>query len=347
MNLSGVPSVRALVPSVARDGVPLRLAVFGGGKAARFHLDAIARIDGVELCGVCTPSGDSARRLAEGHPGAIHTKDPAELLGAAPDAALVAVPAAASPPLLRQLLEAGVPVLAEKPAAPSAAEARELAVLAEQTGTLASVAVNRRYYSLVLAALHAVRARGPVRSVLVEGHEPLQMLMRSGNVDAATAADWHLLNSVHFVDLLRLVGGDVRSVSVHASDAASPDRRVSASMEFGSGAVGTYVASWNCAAPPSMRIYGDEVTAELELGQPESGFLRFAGKRRVKLHPDESDSSAKPGVLDQDAAFLHAVSAGRSTVPFPASDLADHARTLDLAEQIFAPAANLGSEDQD
>lgn len=335
MRLSGVPSVRSVTPSVARDGVPLRLAVFGGGKAARFHLDAIALIEGVELCGVCTPSGESARRLAEGHPGAIHTKDPRELLDTAPDAALVAVPAAASPPLLRDLLDAGVPVLAEKPAAPSSDEVRALADLAARTGTLATVAVNRRYYSLVLQALHAVRERGPVRSVVVEGHEPLQMLMRSGNVDAATAADWHLLNSVHFVDLLRLVGGEVTSLSVRSSSAPAPDRRVSASMEFDSGAIGTYLASWNCASPPSMKIFGDEVTAEIELGQPESAFVRYAGKRRVKLEPDESDRSAKPGVLDQDAAFLHAVSAGRTSVPFPASDLADHARSLRLVEEIF------------
>jgi predicted dehydrogenase len=312
------------------------LAVFGGGKAARFHLDAMALIEGVELCGVCTPSGDSARRLAEGHPGAIHTDEPRMLLETSPDAALVAVPAAASPELIRDLLSAGVPVLAEKPAAPSSAEVDDLAELASRTGTLAAVAVNRRYYSLVLQALHAVRERGPVRAVLVEGHEPLQTLMRSGNVDAATAAHWHLLNSVHFVDLLRLVGGDVVSFDVRSSGAPAPDRCVSASMEFDSGAVGTYVASWNCASSPSMKIYGDEVTAEVELGQPESAFLRFAGRRRVKLHPDDADQSAKPGVLDQDAAFLHAVSAGRPSVPFPASDLADHARSLRLTEQIFA-----------
>lgn len=336
MRLSGVPSVRSLVPTVDRDGVPLRLAVFGGGKAARFHLEAISQIDGVELCGVCTPSGESARRLAAGHRGAIHTKDPEELLRAGPDAALVAVPAAASPALIRRLVDAGVPVLAEKPAAPSSSQVDDLAELAARTGTLVSVAVNRRYYSLVLQAVHAVRERGPVRAVLVEGHEPLQMLMRSGNVDAATAGDWPLLNSVHFVDLLRLVAGDVVSLSVHSAAAATPDRCVGATMQFDSGAIGTYVASWNSASPPSMKIYGDEVTAEVELGQPESAFLRFAGKRRVKLRADEADRAAKPGVLDQDAAFLRAVAAGRTTVPFPASDLADHARSLRLTEQIFA-----------
>jgi len=332
----GVPSIASTSRSVRRDGEALRVAVFGAGKAARFHLDAMAHIDGVAIAGVCTPSGASAARLAEAHAGAIHTKDPAELVATRPDAALVAVPAAESPRLVRLLLEAGVPVLAEKPAAPTADEAEALASLAAETSTLAAVAVNRRYYSLVLQAFAAVRERGPIRGVLVEGHEPLELLVRSGNVGSAAARGWHLLNSVHFVDLLRLVGGEVASVAVAADPRRLPNRSVSASLRFESGVVGTYLAHWNSASPPSMKIYGDEVTAEVELGQPEAGFVRYNGKRRIKLHPDASDVDAKPGVLDQDAAFLRAVSDRRSSLPFPASDLADHARTLRLTEAIFA-----------
>lgn len=335
MRPAGVPSVRSAARSVRREGAPLRVAVFGAGKAAQFHLAAMAQIDGVELAGVCTPSGSSAERLARGHPNAIHTSRPGALLDTGPDAALVAVPADASPALVGMLLDAGVPVLAEKPVAPSAEQAEELAERARSAGTLASVAVNRRYYSLVLSALAAVRERGPVRGVLVEGHEPLEMLVRSGSVDSGTAARWHLLNSVHFVDLLRLVGGEAERVSVASSPARGASRAASASVEFDSGVVGTFVAHWNCASPPSMKIYGDEVTAEVELGQPESAFVRYAGKRRIKLVPDAADADAKPGVLDQDTAFLRAVSDGRDVVPFPASDLADHARSLRLTEAIF------------
>jgi predicted dehydrogenase len=335
MRLSGVPSIRSEARSVRRDGEALRVAVFGAGKAACFHLQAMEHIDGVEIVGVCSPSGVSAARIARDHRGAIHTTDPQVLVGTGPDAALVAVPAAASPPLVRMLLEAGIPVLAEKPVAMSADEAGSLAELAAARATLAAVAVNRRSYSLVLQAIAAVRERGPVRGVLVEAHEPLEMLMRSGSVDARTAKAWPLLNSVHFVDLLRLVGGEVETISVRHGAEGGLNRATSASMSFASGAVGTFIAQWNCASPPSMKVYGDEVTAEVELGQPESAFLRFAGKRRIKLVADAADTMAKPGVLDQDTAFLRAVSDGRTSVPHPASDLADHARTLRLTEAIF------------
>lgn len=336
MRLSGVPSVRFVAGSVRREGEPLRLAVFGAGKAARFHLAAMAQLDGVEVCGVCTPTGTSAERLAGEHPGAGHGSDPEALIATRPDAALVAVPAAESASLVEMLIEAEVPVLAEKPVAMTSAEAESLAALAARRSTLVAVAVNRRYYSLVLQAMAAVRERGPIRGVSIEAHEPLEALVRSGNVDATAAANWHLLNSIHFVDLLRLVGGEVGSISVEAETGRLPNRSLSASMRFTSGAVGTFVANWNCAAPPSMRIHGDAVSAEVELGQPESAFVRYEGARRVKLRPDESDRLAKPGVLDQDAAFLRAVSDGRRSVPFPASDLADHARSLRLTEQLFA-----------
>jgi len=335
VRLSGVPSVHSVDRSVRRDGEPLRVAVFGAGKAARFHLEAMAHIDGVEICGVCTPSGTSAERLARNHPGAVHGADPSALVEIRPDAALVAVPAAESPPLVRLLLEAGIPVLAEKPVAMNAEDAESLAGLAAERSTLVSVAVNRRYYSLVLQGIAAVRARGPIRGVLVEAHEPLEMLMRSGSVDTRAASVWHILNSVHFVDLLRLAGGEVDSVAAVAAVGRDPNRAMSASLRFHSGAIGTFVAHWNCASPPSMRIYGDEVSAEIELGQPESAFVHYSGSRRGKLIPDESDTVAKPGVLDQDTAFLRAVSDQRTTVPFPASDLADHARSLRLTETIF------------
>jgi len=331
-----VPSTSVAIRSVARDDGPLRVAVFGAGKAAKFHLVAIDQIPGVEVAGVCSRSGSSAEALVAGRPGAIATSDP-EVLIAAPgvDAAIVAVPHELTAALTRALLEARIPVLVEKPAALTSVEADDLAALAAARATLALVAVNRRYYSLVQQALAVVKQRGPVRGVLVEGHEGVDTLQRQGSIDAELGADWLLRNSIHFIDLLRLVGGDVAEVVSQVASVRVPaGDHLSASISFDNGAIGTYVAHWNSVAPQMLRIYGEEVSAEVRLMAPEDAHVQFFAKRRIRLHADRSDEVAKPGVLEQDLAFLRAVSDGSLQAPFPASDLADHAASLRLVEAI-------------
>ncbi|MCU1372473.1 MAG: oxidoreductase [Ilumatobacteraceae bacterium] len=323
---------------VAPDDAPLRLAVFGAGKAARFHLDALDHLAGVRFAGVCSRSGRSGEALAAGRPG-VHTTTAVEDLidPSRYDAALVAVSHDETAGIARRLIEAGIPVLIEKPAAPSAAEAAVLAELAADREVLALVAVNRRYYSLVQQALAVVRQRGPIRGVVVEGHEGVDDLMRAGALDAETAERWLQLNSLHFIDLLRLAGGEVEEVTgFRASANVASGDSFSASIRFAGGALGTYVAHWSSSAPPMLRVFGDEVTAEVRLAPPEDAFATFPGKRRMRLHADQADLDAKAGVLEQDAAFLLAVAAGRTSAPRPASTLADHVASLALVEAIAA-----------
>lgn len=331
-----LPITSVRIASVARGDRPLRVAMFGAGKAARFHLVALDQIPGVELAGVCSRSGSTAEALVAGRPGALATSDPHELIGApGVDAAVVAVPHDLTAGLTRSLVEAGIPTLVEKPAASSSVEALELARLAAERGVLVLVAVNRRYYSLVQQARAVVAERGPIRGVLVEGHEPVDTLQRQGEIDPDLARHWLRLNSIHFIDLLRLVGGEVVDVRGEVAGVRVPaGDHLSASLRFASGAVGTYVAHWNSAAPPMLRIYGEESYAEVRLSPPEDAFVQFSGKRRIRLHADAADEAAKPGVLEQDLAFLRAVSDEATSAPFPASDLADHAASLRLVEEI-------------
>jgi predicted dehydrogenase len=326
---------------VADDATPLRVALFGAGKAARFHLEAIDQMHGVTVTGICSRSGTSAERLASGRPLVLTSADPSDLLDPDRfDAAIVAVDHDHTAELTRRVLSAGIPVLAEKPAAATSAEVDELARHAASTGTLATVGVNRRYYSLLAAALLTVRERGPIQGVLVEAHEPTDLLRHGGSIDAHALRRWFLLDAVHYVDLLRHIGGEVETVvGVGSADPASPGSRLSASIAFEDGVLGTFVSHWNSAAPQIVRIYGQHATAEVRLSRPEHGFVEFTGGRRVKLSSDPVDSWAKPGVYAQDTAFLLAVASGNPPAP-PASDLGDHARTLRLVEQLLAASGS-------
>lgn len=332
-----MPRAERRRPWLGFEDRPLRLAIYGAGKAARFHLDALDQLDGVEVVGACSRSGTSAEALLAGRPGAVATTDAAVLADPTKvDAAIVAVAHDHTARLAQQLLESGVPVLVEKPAALTSVEADELAGLAAERGLVGLVAVNRRYYSLISQAVDLVAQRGPIRGVVVEGHERTDDLLRTRAIGPDEAARWLLLNSVHYLDLLRLVGGDVEAVhAVRVADRIGAGDHLSASIRFAGGAVGTYVAHWNSAAVPMLRVFGDEVSVEVRLLPPEDAFASFAYKRRIRLHADEADRVAKPGVLEQDAAFLRAVATGADGAPRPASDLADHAATLRLAEALL------------
>lgn len=315
---------------------PLRIALFGAGRAARFHLDALDLIGGVEVAGVCSRSGITAGALVTDRPGALATSDAGDLIDPDRiDAAFVAVSYDQSAPLAARLLDAGIAVLLEKPAAPTAAAADALADVAAQTGTLAVVGMNRRYYSLVAAALGAVRQRGPIRGVVVEGHEPVDQLRRSG-ISGDLLRRYFILDSIHYVDLLRLAGGDVAEVTSVVGSVRVPEGdHISASVRFTNGAVGSYVAHWNSAAPQVLRLYGEEATAHVRLTKPETGIVELAGDRRIALETDWADQVAKPGVYLQDTAFLQAVADGRPPA-LPASSLRDHVATLRLAEEVLA-----------
>ncbi|KAB7849920.1 Gfo/Idh/MocA family oxidoreductase [Streptomyces mobaraensis] len=133
------------------DGIsdtPLRVGLIGYGVAGSFfHAPLIAATEGLTLDTVVTANPERQRQVASEHPGARTVADPGELLARADDLDLIVV---ASPnrthvPLARRALEAGLPVVVDKPLAATAAEAEELDALADRHGLLLSVFQNRRW----------------------------------------------------------------------------------------------------------------------------------------------------------------------------------------------------------
>jgi predicted dehydrogenase len=107
---------------------PLRIGLIGCGRLAeRGYLDAIRRARGVRLSGLADPEQGRCEALAEGLPAHRNAR---ELLAAGDaDALVLAHPADVHLPDARLASAEGIPVLIEKPPAPSAAEAEELAAL--------------------------------------------------------------------------------------------------------------------------------------------------------------------------------------------------------------------------
>jgi predicted dehydrogenase len=128
--------------------VPLRVGLVGYGLAGSvFHAPLIATTDGLVLDTVVTSSPERRAQARAEHPDVRLADSPDELWKRAGelDLIVVASPNKTHVPLATAALEAGLPVVVDKPVAGTAAEAHALAALAEERGLLLSVFQNRRW----------------------------------------------------------------------------------------------------------------------------------------------------------------------------------------------------------
>jgi predicted dehydrogenase len=129
---------------------PIKTAIFGTGFIGRVHLDALRRLEGVEVAAIADPNLSVARNLAEGFAVPTIASDYREILrDPAIDAVHICTPNALHFPMAKEALEAGKHVACEKPLATTAEEAQELVTLAQQAGVRNCVCHNLRYYPLV------------------------------------------------------------------------------------------------------------------------------------------------------------------------------------------------------
>ncbi|MFE4827141.1 Gfo/Idh/MocA family oxidoreductase [Streptomyces sp. NPDC056672] len=132
----------------ARTGPPLRVGLVGYGLAGSvFHAPLITATDGLVLDTVVTANPERREQARAEFPGIRFAASPDELWERADalDLIVIASPNKTHVPLATAALKAGLPVVVDKPVAGTAAEARELAALAEKRGLLLSVFQNRRW----------------------------------------------------------------------------------------------------------------------------------------------------------------------------------------------------------
>jgi predicted dehydrogenase len=126
----------------------LRVALLGYGLAgAVFHGPLIASVPGLRLAAVVTANPERAARAGRDHPGVAVLDAPERVWERAGelDLAVVATPNRTHAPLALAALEAGLPVVVDKPMAVGAAEGQELVDRARARGLLLTVFQNRRW----------------------------------------------------------------------------------------------------------------------------------------------------------------------------------------------------------
>ena len=131
----------------------LRVGVIGAGFFGSRHAQNYAALDGAALVAVCDADPTVAAAVTAQYGGDAVT-DPGALLGRV-DAVSIATPTAGHHALGRLFLDAGVPVLMEKPIAATVDEADDLIAAADRAGVALQIGHLERYNSAFQALTQA------------------------------------------------------------------------------------------------------------------------------------------------------------------------------------------------
>jgi myo-inositol 2-dehydrogenase/D-chiro-inositol 1-dehydrogenase len=186
---------------------PTRLVVIGVGRIGREHVAAIQSSDRLVLTAVVDADEHALGRVSA--PGRISTTSVEQLLAEVDfDGAVVAVTSAQHVAVVTALLQAGVPVLCEKPCGLSSADVRALGALEADLGGLLRVGYWRRFVP-ELARLRGCIAAGQLGTLAmlsaVQWDEaPPSAAFR----DPKSSGGINLDMGVHEFDMLRWLTGE-------------------------------------------------------------------------------------------------------------------------------------------
>jgi predicted dehydrogenase len=145
----------------------LKTAVIGTGFMGRVHLEALRRLEFVEVAAIAGRELAPAKRLGEGFGVETVVDDYRKLLeDATIDAIHICTPNAAHYQMAKDALLAGKHVLCEKPLSVSVEEAQELVTLSRERSLRNCVCHNLRYYPMV-QQIRRMREDGDLGEALV------------------------------------------------------------------------------------------------------------------------------------------------------------------------------------
>ena len=199
-------------------GRRLRIAVVGAGFFAQFHHEAWSRLDRVDLVGICDldRTRADAAALASGTQGFDDLDTMLDVTQA--DVVDIATPPETHLALVAAVAERSLPVICQKPLAPTLDEARAVAAAASSAGVPLAVHENFRFQPWFREARRLIDAGqlGDLHGITFrmrpgDGQGPDAYLDRQPYFQTMERFLVHE-TAIHFVDTFRFLMGEVASV---------------------------------------------------------------------------------------------------------------------------------------
>jgi myo-inositol 2-dehydrogenase/D-chiro-inositol 1-dehydrogenase len=304
-----------------------RICIVGAGSLSTKRIYPYVGAAGGMLVGVCDLEREKAERNARRWGGTVYAEMDAMLEAESPDAVIICIGPKQHAALAPAVLRRGIPVYTEKPPAPSAAKALEVARVAKETGVLCTTAFKKRY------ATAYTRAKEWIDSLPPDALQAISIVRGSGPYDNKDPRRDFLLDfEIHVIDLILYLMGDV----VEAFAYTRAGHAWSIALRFASGALG----SLSSADGRSFQVPTEEVeiTAEgghfMSVHNSSSWRITRAGKptewREPPTFTSAGDSGYDTGHLAELVDFVEAVRDGRTT----RSNIAESYKSMVLYEAI-------------
>ena len=235
----------------------LKMAVIGVGALGRHHARILSQIENIDLVAVADPNEQQGRSVAETS-GCEWTADYRELIGRV-DAASIVVPTFLHRPVAAEFLQAGVPVLIEKPLAGNVPDGEALVELAAEKSVALQVGHVERF-NPTFQKLQAVT--GAAKYIRAERLSPYAF--RSMDIGAV-----HDL-MIHDIDLvLALARSPVDRVEAFgASIVGGCEDAVQARLVFENGCIADLTANRVCPQPRrTLQVWSDTGCIDADLHQ--------------------------------------------------------------------------------
>jgi len=265
---------------------PLRIAVVGCGAVAQLnHLPALASSRQAKAAVLVDREPSRAQALAHrwGVPRAV--ADVAEV--GEVDAAIVALPNHLHAPVTIDLLRRGIPVLVEKPMAPTVADCDAMIAAAAEARVRLAVGLEFRFFdsTSTVRELLASQLVGPLTGFdLRQGVIPrwpfaTDFMLRKETAGGGVLADF----GVHVLDLLLCWLGEWRDVSCADDSLGGLESDAELQLTFASGLSGTVEVSRTRNLRNSCRFTGERGVLEVGIWDPDPEITLHLQDRDVQL----------------------------------------------------------------
>jgi len=311
---------------------PVKIVMAGEGAFGVKHLEAIQKIEGVEVASLVGGDANAAREVAERFGIPHWTLDLAEgLAQPGVQAAILATPTQMHARQAIQCLEAGKHVQVEIPMADNLADAERLIEVARRSGRVAMAGHTRRFNP----SHQWIHRRVQAGELKIQQMDVQTYFFRRKNLNAlGQPRSWtdHLLwhHAAHTVDLFAYQTGEEITVARGIQGPMHPELDIamdmSIQMKVASGAVCTLSLSFNNDGP-----LGTFFRYICDNGTYVARYDDLVDGRENAIDVSKVDVSMN-GIELQDREFFAAIREGREPNASVAQVLAAY-RTLDLIEK--------------
>ncbi len=266
----------AVKPRITVNSSALRMAVVGVGYLGQFHAEKYAALEETNLVAVAAVERSRARRMAEDFSCQAYASH-RELIGKV-DAASVVVPTQDHCQVARDLLEAGIHVLVEKPITATLEEADSLVQLAKANNLVLQVGHLERFNPAVVAAREYVQ-----QPLFVESHRLASFTERGTEVDVI------LDLMIHDIDIiLSLVPFPLEDLRVGGAKILTPHTDIAnVRLEFANGCIANVTASRISAKRMrKVRIFQADSYLSLDYAEREVELFRKLPEKGADGFPE-------------------------------------------------------------